>query len=353
MTAVHQLVPVLTARDGIGGAVRGTRRILLDLGFDSAIYAGVVDPRERGETRPVGRLPTDVSENDVVIYHLSLGSPLTDIWKNLRARRVTMYHNITPAHYFDDVSARVAYDLRAGREQLRDAVQSADLCIAASTYNLAELTELGAKSGVVIPPPVDLSRLNPVPATPQQPPTLLFVGRFAPNKRHDMLLLILKALRETTHPDARLVLAGGLVDAEPYVAALASQATELGIEGAVAIPAAGISDRRLHDYYANAGVFVCASEHEGFCIPLLEAMAFSVPVVALDAGAVAETVGDAAVLMRTMDPLVWAGVVARVLDDTNLRSQLIASGKERVAGFDASNIKQKLSVALGTIGVHA
>jgi glycosyltransferase involved in cell wall biosynthesis len=178
------------------------------------------------------------------------------------------------------------------------------------------------------------------------------VGRFAPNKRHDKLLVILKALRETGHPDARLILAGGLGDAEPYVATLRFQAAELGIEDAVTIPQAGISDQQLRDYYSNASVFVCASEHEGFCMPLIEAMAFSVPVVALDAGAVRETAGGAAVLMNTNDPLVWAGVVARVLDDNHLRSQLIYAGKKRVSDFGSSSIKDKLKAALERIEVR-
>jgi len=353
MTAVHQLIPVLTVGDAISGAARETRKMLLELGYDSAIYAGVVDSRVRHEARPESRLAGDVSENDAVIYHMSLGTILTKRWLNLKARHVLVYHNVTPAHYFQDVSARVAYDLQVGYEELRDAALTADLCIADSTFNLSELACFGVDSGVVIPPPVDLWRLSPQKAAPPVTPTLLFVGRFAPNKRHDMLLFILKALRETSHPDARLILAGSLVDAEPYVAALAFQASELGIEDAITIPITGISDRQLHDYYAAASVFVCASEHEGFCMPLLEAMAFSVPVVALDAGAVGETVGEAAALMHTLDPLVWAEVVARVLDDNNLRSQLITAGKRRVADFDVANIKLKLKAALERIGVHA
>jgi glycosyltransferase involved in cell wall biosynthesis len=351
MTAIHQLLPVFTVGDAVSGAAREMERVLHQLGFASSIYAETIDQRISRDALDAGRLPRDIKPSDVVIYHMSIGSRLTDTWAHLTSRRVLFYHNITPAHYFQNVSARVTRDLVVGRDKLAYAADAADLCIAASSYNLSELLALGARSGVVVPPPVDFSRLSPQPAKPSKVPTLLFVGRLAPNKRQDRLLLILKALRETSHPGARLILAGGQDDTELYVTALRFLARDLGISGAVTIPETRISDAQLRDYYSSADILVCASEHEGFCMPLLEAMAFSIPVVALDAGAVGETVGNGGVILQTQDPLVWAEVITRVLGDDDLRAQLIASGLQRVADFATPKIAVQMAAALKSIGV--
>jgi glycosyltransferase involved in cell wall biosynthesis len=353
MRAVHQLVPVFTPGDAISGAVRLTRTMLRQLGFRSEIYAEAIDPAMKSHARPAHELPSAVRAHDCVIYHLSLESPLATLWQNLEVTRALVYHNMTPPEYFRAVSARVTFDLETGRRHLPDVVAAADFCIADSTFNQRDLREAGATECVVIPPPVDIARLTPTPTTPSQPPTLLFVGRLAPNKRQDFLISVIAVLRQAVDLDARLVLAGGGTDANDYVTALQWRARTLEVGDAVVIPSTRMTDAALRDLYRTASVFVCASEHEGFCMPLMEAMAFDLPVVAHAAGAVPETLGDAGILLDDADPLLWAETIAEVISNTALRGHLAALGRARLLDFSPASIETKLGDALAKAGVTA
>ncbi len=341
MTAVHQLLPVLSPGDAIGQAVLRMRAALQDAGVGSEIFAEEVDQRFQTAAHPSVELPGRVAADDVVLYHLSIGARSATLLERLRCRRVIVYHNITPAHYYRAVSPRVAHWLDQGRRDLARLAPAAELGVANSEYNAAELRAAGCTDTLVIPPPVDLRRLEPRPSHPSSPPLLLFVSRLAPNKRQDHLVRVLAALRGTAQPEATLTLAGGWDDTETYAAGLRRLAADLGVAGAVSIPGR-LSDQELGDLYARAGVSVCASEHEGFGMHFLEAWAFEVPVVARAAAAVPETVGDAGVLLRSDDPLVWAATADRVIRDQGLRRRLQERGRRRLARFS----DQKLSAGL-------
>jgi glycosyltransferase involved in cell wall biosynthesis len=228
-------------------------------------------------------------------------------------------------------------------------VPRAALCAGVSAFNVEEMRLLGARRTAVIPPPVDLQRLRPRPSQPERP-LLLFVSRVAPNKRHDDLVRVLAALRATAQPQARLCIVGRTTDTEDYVTALQQLARDLGVSDAVEW-AGRLDDDAVGDLYARASVFVCASEHEGFCVPLLEAMAFSVPVVAYAGGAVPDTLGRAGILLRHKDPLVWAAAVDRVLRDGALRAALAEAGQRRLRDFAPDAVRARLGEALAAIGV--
>ena len=351
VTAVHQLLPVFSYGDAIGGAVLETRGMLRRLGFRSTIYADLIDRRLGREARPADQLAGALGREDVLVYHLSIGSPVARLVEASPARRVLVYHNLTPPEFYRGTSPRVVYWLERGERELRRLAPLADLVVGDSTYNLEAPLAAGARRHTVIPPPVDLTRLAPRPATPGSPPVVLFVGRIAPNKRQEELIRVIAATRATTLPEARLVLAGGADDTGGYLAGLRSLAERLGVAGAVEIRGQRLSDAELGDHYAAASVFACASDHEGFCIPLLEAMAFSVPVVARAAGAVPETLGGAGVLVGSHDPLVWAELLGRAAGDRRLRAELAAAGRARLADFSVDAITARLAEALRGIGV--
>ena len=347
--AVHQLLPVYSVGDAIGGAVLRTRGWLRGAGFDSEVFADRWD--QRLEARAARELPSSVRAGDAVMYHLSIGSPAADTFLACPAVRVIVYHNITPAEYYVGTSAEVAYWVDRGRADLRRLVPVADLVVADSQFNLDECTPWSPRRTAVIPPPLDLERLRPRPSTPASPARILAVGRIAPNKRHDTMIRALAALRSTSLPDARLVVAGGSYDTGGHLARLRDLAARLGVDGAVDMPGTPIDDARLGDEYARASVLAVASEHEGFCVPLLEAMAFSVPVVALDAGAVPETLGGAGLLLDQRDPLVWAAALGRAASDAALRGQLISRGRRRLEAFSADRIRVALLDALAQVAI--
>jgi glycosyltransferase involved in cell wall biosynthesis len=345
VTAIHQLVPVLSPGDAIGQAVRRMRSALRRAGFRSEVFADEIHQRLLGEARPAAALDQAVTPDDVVVYHLSIGAASAQRFARLGCRRVIAYHNITPAHYYRPTSPRVARWLDQGRRDLARLAPNVELAIADSAYNEQELRGAGCPATMVIPPPVDLARLAPRPAAGTVPARLIFVSRLAPNKRQEQLIRVLAALRGCWQPQATLVLPGGWDDCESYVAGLRRLARELGVADAVELPGR-LDDRRLGDLYAGASVAVCASEHEGFGMHVLEAWAFGLPLVARAAAAVPETVGDAGILLDTADPLVWAAVVDRVTVDPALRRHLVERGRRRLDRFSDASFADRMAELL-------
>jgi glycosyltransferase involved in cell wall biosynthesis len=226
--------------------------------------------------------------------------------------------------------------------------------MAPTRFNLAEVTAAGARHTALVPSPLPVSRLRPRTARPPAHPALLFVGRIAPNKGHADLLRVLAALRGTGQPQARLMVVGHSLDTEPYFRALWRLADDLGVAEALEMPGGrrGLSDGELGDRYAASSAFLCMSEHEGICVPVVEAMSFEVPVVAYAAGAVPETVGSAGILLETRDPLVWAATVDRLHRDGALRARLVAAGRRQSELLRSIPIATVLREALEATGLR-
>jgi glycosyltransferase involved in cell wall biosynthesis len=352
VTAIHQLLPVFSPGDAIGQAVQRMRSAFQQAGFGSETFAEEIHQRLQGEARPAAELEAAVAPGDVVVYHLSIGSGSTRLFARLGCRRVIVYHNVTPSRYFEEASPRVAYWLEQGRRDLARLAPTVELGVGDSAYNAEELTAAGCPATLVIPPPVDLARLSPRPARAAHPARLIFVSRLAPNKRQEDLIRVLAALRAGGQPEATLVLPGGWDDTETYVAGLHRLARELEVADAVELPGR-LGDRELGDLYAGAAVAVCASEHEGFGMHLLEAWAFDLPLVARAAAAVPETVGDAGILLRSADPLVWAAVVDRVIRDGKLRGALVERGRRRLRDFSDAALRDRVAELLERLGLTA
>ncbi|GAC1337330.1 MAG: glycosyltransferase family 4 protein [Candidatus Dormibacteria bacterium] len=345
--SIHQLLPVFSYGDAIGGATLRIRALLRELGYRSEIFAGLVDPRLRREGRSASHLlePAAVRPDDAVIYHLSVGSPVTSLFEQVPCHRLMWFHNITPSSYYRVVNPTVAYWTERGEQELARLAPLMETVLAPSRFNLDEAIAAGAQRGAVVPV-FDVDRLRPRANTPTQPPTVLFVGRVAPNKRHETLIRALAVLRATTCPDARLRMVGSADDCKPYLDGLRLLVGRLGLTDAVDLRGQRASNEEVSKAYATASVYASASEHEGFCVPVLEAMAFGLPVVALAAGAVPETVGAAGLLLDTSDALVWAEALGRLIGDPALRASLAAAGRLRVGRFTESVVRSQLARAL-------
>lgn len=345
MRAVHQLLPVLSTGDAIGESTLKLCRRLRAMGYRSEIFASLADRRMQPASRPADELFDALGEGDAVVYHLSIGSPLARVLDGLPSVRAIYYHNISPAAAMERFSPVVAHHLRWGRRDLAALAPIADVCVAESTYNLEELRQAGARRTALVPLDLDLDRLRPRRSVPATPPRLVFIGRLAPHKRQDHLIRVLAALRRVHSPDARLVLAGGAA-IPAYVAALRRLASALGVSDAVDILDRPQSAEAIGDIYASASALLCASEHEGFCVPLVEAMAFAVPILAFDGGAVAETVGGAGLVVRHHDPLVWAELAWRLIQDRRLRDTIESGARERLAQLTGLDPGRRLVEAL-------
>jgi glycosyltransferase involved in cell wall biosynthesis len=232
------------------------------------------------------------------------------------------------------------------RIQLAELAVNLSAAAGVSEFNAAELRAAGAAQAEVIPVLFDRGALGEPGPPPQGPPTILFVGRLAPHKRQDRVIRAFAMYRRHRAPDARLVLVGNPVT-PPYGMTLRTLADELA-PGAVTIES-GLSPEALWDRYRSAHAFLCLSEHEGFCVPLLEAFHFGVPVIARPAGGVPEVAGDAALLTDDDDLAVIAELMHLALSDSELRAELIARGHRRLEEFAYERTAQRLRAAVSRL----
>jgi glycosyltransferase involved in cell wall biosynthesis len=356
MRAIHQFLPTLGERDAIGNHVRSVQSVLRGMGFASEIIV---------ENKPVASLRKDVTlladfalrapEPDTVfLYHASIGSKLSEFLASRDEPLVVYYHNVTPPALFEDWEPHIASELRSGLYDTRQLARIATLGIGVSTFNVRELQAFGYQHTAVVPilldanmfqgtpDPVLLNKLREQKSRGES--HWLFVGRVAPNKAHQDLIKAFAVYRQAFNPNARLHLVGTAASSV-YSKALRGLVAELELDDAVVFTAS-VSAGELAAYYAEADVFTCASEHEGFCVPLVEAMAHGVPIVAYASSAIPETVGDAAILLEHKRPAVFASTVDRVIRDQELRATLIERGRRRVADFAPERVQRQLIEAL-------
>jgi glycosyltransferase involved in cell wall biosynthesis len=286
-------------------------------GWGGRDVAAFIDPRARG-FEPLNALQP--APGDRLLIHYSAYAPRLRGVLDLPNRKLLLSHNVTPARWLWDHDPPIALQCELGRRQLPEFAARCDVVAGVSRFNA---DELGAD--LVIPPILDLDWLRKRGQSPQS--RVLFVGRLAPHKRQDEVIRAFALYRRRHAPDARLTLVGEPLN-EGYLRAL----RELGERvGGVTIESS-LSRRELADRYAQASVFLCLSEHEGFCLPLLEAFAAGVPVIARPAGAVPETAGDAALLIED-GPDVIAELLALVHADDELRAELTRRGRERLEHY--------------------
>ena len=352
MTAVHQLVSNFDVGDAIGNHVRALRRLLRGWGHASDVYAQYVHDSLAREARFYTKYRAVSSPRHVVLFHFSIGSEVTAFFAGLPDRRVMIYHNITPAEYFVGVNARVADRCRRGRWELERLRGVVDLALGVSDFNRRELEAAGFPRTGVLPILVDWSQydhalVRPLEQAYGRGTTLLTVGRIAPNKRIEDVLKVFYFYRRLD-PDSRLLVVGSSVDTEGYLAALQKLAAELGLLDSVVFTGA-VSQAELCTYYRLASAYLCLSEHEGFCVPLLEAMHFGVPVLAYASTGVPGTLGDAGLLLAQKDFPAIAELVCRVVTDPGLRASVVAGQRRRLQAFDADHVGAQLREHLAAL----
>jgi L-malate glycosyltransferase len=345
--AVAQLVAHLAPRDAIGGHVLEIDRALRAEGIETAIYAGSVHSGFRRQARHHSELTTVPGRETLLVYHASTGSPVASFLHGRRERLVVDYHNITPPEHFAPWHADICAELASGRRELAGLAGRAVMGMADSRFNADELVALGYPNVSVVPILLDVNRLvrSDTPAADAHwPPGTgtrwLFVGRIAPNKAQHDIVKAFACYRTVHDPNATLTLVGG-TSAPAYATALHQYVDTLGLTDHVRL-AGSVPDDELEALYRSAHTFVCLSEHEGFCVPLLEAMAHDLPIVAYAAAAVPETLGDAGILLDSKRPALVAEAVHRTTTDTTLRQHLVTAGHQRLTHYDLTNTRQHL-----------
>jgi glycosyltransferase involved in cell wall biosynthesis len=358
VSRVAILTHTLFDRDAIARDVRGMTAWLESCGHFVEIFAEhweepVVEPRP---IEAIDRLLND--ERAVVIYHHSIGWEAgLEAVERARARRVVKYHNVTPPEFFEGVSDRYVGRCRTGRMQLgRLALADCDRYLGDSQYNADELLREGVPRDriAVVPPFHEVDRLlcleadlAILDACRDGRVNVLSVGRLAPNKGLARLIDAFAVYHFVYNPDSRLLIVGGAGgELAGFVQMLHGRVRRLGLRHAVVF-LGEVREDRLKAYYLAADVLVVVSEHEGFCVPIIEAMGLGIPVVACAAGAVEETLASAGIAWEEFDPALIAGSIHRMVSDSGARTMLQESAEARYRElFTTEKIQQRFAEAV-------
>ncbi len=352
---LHQFLTGATAGDAITGQAFLMRDWLHDLGFESKIFALHIHESVINEVKPLYSYRRAPAEN-WAIYHHSIGSAVPQFLSQQQLTLLLIYHNITPADYFARVDPHWAGMARQGLAQLHDLRSQTGLAVADSEYNALDLSAAGYQNTSILPIPFRQDYFkqptNDITAARIRSagPNLLFVGRFAPNKKQeDLVRLTAHVCR--IHPDARLHLVGPRWEVG-YDRHVEQTAVQLGLSGNVFLTGK-VSHQDLLTYYRSTDIYISMSEHEGFGVPLVESMISGLPVLAYEAAAVPYTMGDAGVLFTEKRYPELAELVDIMLTDDALRQRLIARQSERVLAFSEARTRKTFEDVLSKNGASA
>ncbi|WP_407742814.1 glycosyltransferase [Hyalangium sp.] len=331
------MVPRLAWGDAVGNQVRYLQALLRGWGYTSEIYADQWDEQCREQVRPASDWPKQADEDSVLLIHHSFESRLVPLIARGPGRKALVYHNVTPASLFEGFDRKVAAACDAAREELLALRPLVEAAYAYSHFSAEELTAAGFPHVSVLPFALDWNAFHAPPDPTFQAEfddgctNILFVGRAVPSKRIDDVMRVFAAYQRLYQPRSRLLIAGYLNRETPYGAYLHGVKDLLGAERVHLL--GRVSASQLSACYAVATAYLSMSRHEGFGVPLLEAMERGVPVVAYGAAAVPETMSGAGLATRTRDPMEVAQLLAVLEREPQLRQQVIAGQRARLASL--------------------
>lgn len=334
------LAPVIAQADAVGNDIRAMARVLGEYGVEVRLACQTAHGGGDGMLAPEEVLDFAGGPHDLLIYHFSMGwGHGVELLRQARGFRVVRYHNITPPEFFAPFSEDFAKACRAGRAEIASlAALGCELYLGASAYNNADFIAAGvpARNCAVLPPFHRVDALREASADPALLARLqdgvrnvLMIGRIAPNKGHPQLVDAFAAWLDAYGEPARLLLVGKTDPRlEAYTDSIRERIAAHGIEDRVAW-FESLGEAELKAAFVASHAFMTLSQHEGFCVPLVEAMALGTPVVAHAACAIPETLGEAGLAWPETDPWIHAASLARLAADDYFRESLCAAARDR------------------------
>ena len=351
---VNQWVPAAHKGDAIGDSARRVRDLVRELGHEAEIYALTVDDDLRGEVRPFA--DAAAGRGDLTVLHFAVPSPMTDAFARLPRGRVLQYHNVTPAQFFAPYDAGIFRIATLGREELQTLVGHTDVALGDSEYSRLELQAYGFSNTGVFPIALDLGRIQNAPRRPALEHLLndgllnfLFVGRIVPNKKIEDHIRLAELYKRYIDPDYRFIFVGKTDGLPRYYNMIRSLMTEFRMPADRFIFTGPVPEEDLATYYRTAHVYISLSEHEGFCVPLLEAMAADVPVLAYASTAVPDTLGGAGVQFAPKDLEYAAELLGELAFNDDLRARVIAGQRRRLEDFGDARLRADLTRLLSMV----
>jgi len=347
-------VPAAHRGDAIGDSARKVRDMLRAMGHDSDLFALTIDDDLRGDVRPFS--DPAATRGDVTIFHFALPSPMTARFAALDGVKILQYHNITPAAFFAPYDPQLFRLAALGRRELATLAGHVDLALGDSDFNRRELAALGFTRTGVLPIAVNTERITAAPPRPALERILrdglinvLFVGRIVPNKKIEDHIRLAEIYKRYVDSYYRFIFVGRYDGVPRYydqVRALIAEYDMLPDRFWFTGP---VPDEDLAAFYRWADAYVSLSEHEGFCVPLVEAMAADVPVVAYAAGAVPETLGGAGLLFEPKDLELAAELLGSVVYDRGVRARVLDGQRRRLQDFAPDRIEAQLRATLNDV----
>ncbi len=346
--SVHQILHGMYLADAITNDAFEIQKILRESGYKSEIFANLdfVCPECRKKVFDYKEYKKYSSDDSILIYHYSTHSPITDFVVGLLDKLVLRYHNVTPADYFHFFSSELKGEMDRGRRDLLRLRDRVAMVLADSEYNRIEIEKLGFKNTFEFPIAINFDKFGSKCSEKVLSKygdgftNIIFVGRVAPNKKYEDLLKVFYYFSEI-NKKSRLILVGSYESAREYYSYLKYVESYLGLENVIYTGIVTLSE--LISYYKVSDLFLCMSEHEGFCVPLVEAMYFRVPIIACDFTAVPYTLGGAGILVHQKKFVEIAELMDVVIKNENLRAKIVDGQTQRLNYFSKDNVRNMLN----------
>jgi len=353
---VNQWIPAAHRGDAVGDCARGMRETFRDWGLESDVYALTVDDELQDDVRPWS--DPEAGQGDITILHFAIPSPMTQAFARLPGIRVLYYHNVTPPRFFAPFDPALARMAARGRRELQELAGRVDLALGVSDYNRRELEAFGFTPTGVLPLLVDVDRLTSAPPVPALERLLgdglvniLFVGRLAPNKRIEDHIRLAEVFKRYVDSYYRFIFVGRYDAVPRYHHAIRALVLEYRMLPERFWFTGPVPDEELAAYYRHAHAYVSLSEHEGFCAPLVEAMAMDVPILAYAEAAVPETLGGAGLSFAPKDLELAGELLGMLVYDDAVRQAVVAGQRTRLAAFGRDRVEARLDDVLTAVGV--
>lgn len=343
--SIVQILPTVSYGDAVSNDAVAIAKVIEDMGYKTGIYAENVDARlSYPFIHNFEKLPR-LKDRDIVIFNHSTGTELCYKLPELKGRKMMIYHNITPPRFFDNYSISARDLTRYGYEGTKYLSDKIEYVMADSEYNADDLRKMGYTCKIDVRPilvPFGDYKKNPDKKILEKYSgdgytNILFVGRIAPNKKQEDIISAFAYYKKRVNPKSRLILAGSYAGMERYYRALQNYVEALMVDDVIFTGHTRFAS--VLAYYRLADVFLCMSEHEGFCVPLLEAMFFEKPIIAFDSCAVPYTLGGSGALIKDKDPVFVSLLINKIVNNARLREEIVAGQSERLKDLSYEKVR--------------
>ncbi|MCD4674943.1 MAG: glycosyltransferase family 4 protein [Desulfobacula sp.] len=335
---IHQILPSISDGDAIGNCTLEIKSILESLGYKSEIFAHDIHPMLAHIAKPLTRYNKYSSSNNIVIFHFAIGSDVSQFVKMLPDKKILIYHNITPSYFFRGFNDSLSQLVQRGRRELKEFNTITSLALGDSEYNVKELINLGFTNTGVLPIIIDFDKYalkqtqKIMDKFNDAHPNFLFVGRITPNKKQEDIIKTFYYYKKHINPKARLFLVGSYEGMEKYYKQLVHLIEKFDLNDVIITGKVDFKD--LLAYYKVADVFISMSEHEGFCVPLLESMYFKIPILAYNSTAIPYTLDGSGVLFNEKRYEEVAEMCNLLISDKSVRGRIINNQNKRLVMFE-------------------